>query len=148
MRRVVIHWGISSFFGWGVYGLNLALHWAGDPDIQAFGSFPIQESQIAVDRLRRLSLDGFVKRSKWLGETLAARAGKTVDLDGPLLAALGNDFRINPGAHGVRLKGKPDVGVVFFETPQLDAETIARARAMPLIVCGSTGTNRSCANTG
>ncbi len=138
MRRVVIHWGISSFFGWGVYGLNLALHWARDPDIQAFGSFPLQESQIAVDRLRRLSLDEFVGRTQWLGEHLAARSGKTVGLDGPLLAALGNDFRISPGAHQVKLEGKPDVGVVFFEMPQLDAETLARARAFPLIVCGST----------
>ena len=27
---------------------------------------PIQESQIAVDKLRRLALDGFVARSRWL----------------------------------------------------------------------------------
>jgi hypothetical protein len=136
MRRVVIHWGISSFFGWGVYGLNLALHWARDREIEAFGSFPIQESQIAVDKLRRLSLDGFVDRSRWLGEQLAARAGRSLDLDGPLLAALGNDFRVSPGAHGVHLKGKPTVGVVFFEQPQLDAETVARARSFPLVEIG------------
>ncbi len=138
MRRVVIHWGISSFFGWGVYGLNLALHWARDAELEAFCSFPIQESQIAVDKLRRLSLDGFVTRSRWLADQLATRAGRSLDLDGPLLAALGNDFRVSPAAHGVQLKGKPTVGVVFFETPQLDADTVARARAFPLIVCGST----------
>ena len=138
MRRVVIHWGISSFFGWGVYGLNLALHWARDPDLEAFCSFPLQESQIAVDKLRRLSLDGFVGRSNWLVEQLAGRGGRTLDLDGPLLAALGNDFRLGPGAHGVQLRGRPTLGVVFFEQPQLDGETVARAGDFPLIVCGST----------
>ena len=29
-----MQWHLSSFFGWGVYGLNLALNWAADPDIE------------------------------------------------------------------------------------------------------------------
>ncbi|TBW33562.1 glycosyltransferase [Siculibacillus lacustris] len=138
MRRVIIHWGISSFFGWGVYGLNLALHWAADPDLQAFCSFPIGEDQIAVDKLRRRALDPFVIRSGQLVADLGTRAGRTITVDSPLLAALGNDFRTTPGAHGVRLSGSPDVGVVFFEVPQMDAETLARAKAFKLIVAGST----------
>ena len=35
-QPVIIQWSISSFFGWGVYGLNLALHWAGDPAIDLY----------------------------------------------------------------------------------------------------------------
>jgi glycosyltransferase involved in cell wall biosynthesis len=138
MRRAIIHWGISSFFGWGVYGLNLALHWAGDPDVEAFCSFAIGEDQISVDRLRRRALDPFVRRSNALLAELAGRAGRTLAVDSPVLCALGNDFRSTPAAHGVRLAGAPDVGVVFFEMPQLDAETVARAKAFPLIVAGST----------
>ena len=34
-QRVVIHWGLSSLHGWGVYGLNLALAWAGDAIMEA-----------------------------------------------------------------------------------------------------------------
>jgi len=33
--RVVIHWGLSSLHGWGVYGLNLAMAWAGDDALEA-----------------------------------------------------------------------------------------------------------------
>ena len=36
------------------------------------------------------------------------------------------------------ITGAPNVGLVFFETAQLDAETVERARALPLIVAGST----------
>ena len=49
-----------------------------------------------------------------------------------------NDFAISKAARGVTLAGSPDVGVVFFEVPQLDAATLERARAMKLIVAGST----------
>jgi glycosyltransferase involved in cell wall biosynthesis len=142
MRRVIIHWGISSFFGWGVYGLNLALNWAGDPEIEAFNSFALAEDQIAVDRLRRRALDPFIRRSTRLVADLAKHPGRTINIDLPVLMALGNDFRSSPAAHGVHFVGSPDVGVVFFEIPQMDAETIARARALPLIVTGSTWNER------
>jgi len=33
--RVVIHWGLSSLHGWGVYGLNLAMAWAGSDALEA-----------------------------------------------------------------------------------------------------------------
>ena len=27
---IIFDWQVSSFFGWGIYGLNLMLHWPGD----------------------------------------------------------------------------------------------------------------------
>lgn len=141
-RRAIIHWGISSFFGWGVYGLNLALAWARDPEIEALASLPIQPDQIAVDRLRKLALEPFLARSADLAGKLRAQGGRPVAVDVPLLAALGNDFKVGAGPGGAALSGRPTVGVVFFEIPQLDADTIARARALPLIVAGSTWNER------
>ena len=141
-RRAIIHWGISSFFGWGVYGLNLALAWSRSPEIEPLASLPIAPDQIAVDRLRRLALGEFLTASAELVEKLRPFAGRPVSLDVPLLAALGNDFKVGPGVGGAQLAGRPTIGVVFFETPQLDADTIARARALPLIVAGSTWNER------
>lgn len=139
MRRpVVLHWGISSFFGWGIYGLNLALNWAGDPDIDARTSFPIGRDQIVLDPLRRLSLRPFEAQSAQLAEQLKAHSGKSVGVDAPILVALGNDFSTSRGPSDTLLQGKPAIGVVFFEAPNLPDAVIERARSFPLIVCGST----------
>lgn len=136
-RRVVIHWGISSFFGWGVYGLNLALAWAGDPDLEPLCSLPVDEGQIVVDALKRRALDPFLTGSARLVADIARYAGGAVSTNVPVLAALGNTLAVSPAAGGVGFTGRPTVGVVFFEIPQLTAEAIANAKALPSIVAGS-----------
>ncbi|CAN7376729.1 glycosyltransferase family 4 protein [Rhizobium sp. LjRoot254] len=139
MRQpVVLHWGISSFFGWGVYGLNLALNWAGDPDIEPRTSFPMPPDQIVVDPLRRLSLRAFEVQSRQFIEQLKARAEQKVSVEAPVLVALGNDFGTSKGPANTELVGKPSIGVVFFEVPHLSEAVLDRARAFPLVVCGST----------
>lgn len=140
MRRVaVIHWGISSYFGWGVYGLNLALNWAADPDLEPVCAMTISTSQIAIDALRQRRLGPFIAASARLVERLQTEhANQHVDIETPVLCALGNDFVRPRGVNGGELVGHPTVGVVFFEQPQLDAATVARAKAFPLIVTGST----------
>lgn len=140
-RRVVIQWGISSFFGWGIYGLNLALNWSRDADLEPVCSMPVEPSQIAVDPMRKLALSGFMQSSQVLYDQLKGHfaAGKHVTVDVPVLMALGNDF--NNGSTAA-LIGQPTIGVVFFEIPQMDTETVERARAFPLIVTGSTWNER------
>ncbi|MBP0574239.1 hypothetical protein J8J27_26410, partial [Mycobacterium tuberculosis] len=46
------------------------------------------------------------------------------------------------GVQGGDLRGVPDIGVVFFEMPQLDAAAVERAKAFKLIVTGSTWNER------
>ncbi|WP_075217563.1 glycosyltransferase family 4 protein [Mongoliimonas terrestris] len=141
-RRVVIHWGVSSFFGWGVYGLNLALHWSLDPLVEPLTSYPLRPDQVVVDPLKERLLAPFRAESRGLQEKLAAFSNRTVTADGPVLAALGNDFRVSALANDLTLAGTPTIGVVFFEIPHLDADTVARAKALPLIVAGSTWNER------
>lgn len=140
MRRVaVIHWGISSYFGWGVYGLNLALNWADDPDLEPVCAMPIATSQISIDALRQRRLGPFIAASARLVERLQKdHANQHVDIETPVLCALGNDFSRPRGINGGELIGHPTIGVVFFEQPQLDEATVARAKASQLIVTGST----------
>jgi glycosyltransferase involved in cell wall biosynthesis len=142
-RAVIIQWGISSFFGWGVYGLNLALNWAADPDLEPVCALPIGADQIAVDGLRLRRLLSFFNASAQLVERLRRdHKGQRVEVGAPVLAALGNDFSRARGPHGGDLYGKPDIGVVFFESPQMDAATLERARSYGLIVTGSTWNER------
>lgn len=137
-RPVIIHWGISSFFGWGIYGLNLALNWSTDPQLEPVTSFPLQSDQIVVDPLRQRALGGFFRASADLSNRIAAQSEKSLTVNTPLLAGLGNDFTMSPGPKGVALSGSPTLGVVFFELPQLSEATKARAKAFPLVIAGSS----------
>ena len=55
-RRVVIHWGLSSLHGWGVYGLNLALAWAGDPALEAATYYEVIPQHLTLDPLQAHAL--------------------------------------------------------------------------------------------
>lgn len=137
-RQAIVNWGISSFFGWGVYGLNLARAWSADPDIEPLAALPIREEDLAIDPLVRHALDSFLDRSAAFQRQLAGRAGQSLAADAAVLHALGSDLAPSPAAHEVRLAGRPTVGVTFFETALLAPEAVDRARSMDLVVAGST----------
>ena len=118
--RIALDWQISSFFGWGVYGLNLALEWSKDSAIEASGEIRNLNEDIVVDKLRRRALVPFVQRSL-----------RKMPPDAILIQNLGNEL----GSHHDR---KPEgVGAIFFEQP-LSAKAIEKARHFSCIVAGST----------
>jgi tetratricopeptide (TPR) repeat protein len=118
--KLVFDWEVSSYSGWGVYGLNLALELARDPSIEARTSRPVRSERLAVDPLRRRALAPFL-----------ARSGEALDAAGSAwLHGLGNGF----------LPDRPKearIGVVFFEEP-LSQAAIERARGYELVVTGSS----------
>jgi glycosyltransferase involved in cell wall biosynthesis len=142
--RIALDWQISSWFGWGVYGLNLALEWAHDPEIEASGEIrnledivitdkdgrvvidevtgkiKIEKASIVVDRMRRRALIPFVQRSL-----------KHVPPEAVLIQNLGNELR----SHHDRKPG--GIGAIFFEQP-LSAEAVEKAKRYDVIVAGST----------
>jgi glycosyltransferase involved in cell wall biosynthesis len=118
-RRVVIHWGLSSQHGWGVYGLNLALAWAGNASLETASDYEVSPQHITLDPLQWSALAGFRARSAGLRAQLLRQAAAPVTLDAVLLAALGNDLAVQPGPHGGALLGRPSLGVVFFERENL-----------------------------
>lgn len=137
-RQVIINWGISSFFGWGVYGLNLARAWSSDPELEPLAALPVREQDVAVDPLVRHALRPFLERSAAFRSQLARREGQVLQADAAVLHALGSDLAPAPAAHAVRLTGRPTVGVVFFETALLAPDAVARARRLDFLVAGST----------
>lgn len=136
-RQVFIHWGLSSFTGFGIYGLNLALAWANDPDLAPICSMPFPDGEVRLDPPRARLLEPIVTASHELTEQLKGAAGRTAVLDGPMLAALGNDFGMG-AVYGERVVGKPTIGVPFFETARLAPEALERARLFPRHVVGSS----------
>jgi tetratricopeptide (TPR) repeat protein/glycosyltransferase involved in cell wall biosynthesis len=118
--RLGFDWQISNHSGWGVYGLNLALHCV------ASGKAiprPLAEPDLSgLDPLQRHLLDAALADP---------RAGEP-DL---VLRALGNGLT---GAGGPPADGKAEVGVVFFEDTHLDSAALARGRRLDRIIAGST----------
>src|SRR5262245_24057514 len=116
-QPLVLVSGISSYFAWGIRGLNLALNWARDPAIEAIGAVPINPKHIVADALRLQALGPFFARSARLQEDLAKFADASAALNMPAIVAFGNEFRALKGAHGVDLRGNPTIAAIVFEEP-------------------------------
>jgi glycosyltransferase involved in cell wall biosynthesis len=141
-RTVIINWGVSSYFGWGVYGLNLALAWAHDPQVQLVRTNTVNVAELAVDPVRLSALAPFIQDSGRMQAQLHGFRGRQMTASAPMLAALTAGFEIPPVAEGVELRGRPTIGVTFFETAQHAPEAIARAAELPLIITGSSWNER------
>lgn len=117
--KVAIGWALSSYTGWGVYGINLALELE-KRGVEARSTHVAQADQIVVDPLRRRLLDGFIRRSNMQ---------QPVPADHVLLHALGNDAL--PHNHTAR------IGIIFFEEPPTD-RMIKRLNAYDIVITGSS----------
>jgi glycosyltransferase involved in cell wall biosynthesis len=136
-RNVIINWGVSSYFGWGVYGLNLALAWAHDPDVQLTCANEVRLQDLAVDSVRLGALMPCLQQSAAFRSQLEPLRGRAVTAQTPMLTALNGDLSASGGFDGT-LVGTPTLGVTFFETASQTPEAIARAAAYPLIITGSS----------
>jgi glycosyltransferase involved in cell wall biosynthesis len=136
-KQVLLGWQISTAFGWGVYGLNLALNWASDPHIEAATSRVLNSNLIDIDPLRERAIAPFTKRSLEIQKTLQRHANGQMNYDGTFLVSLHDDFRRTLSEHNVIIIGKPSIGVIFFEN-RPPPEAVERTKDLPCIVTGST----------
>jgi glycosyltransferase involved in cell wall biosynthesis len=135
---VIINWGVSSYYGWGVYGLNLALAWAHDPELQLICALEVRPQELAVDAARQGDLAPFLEQSAAFRAQLEPHRGRAITANTPMLTCLNADFTALCDTDGTLLTGTPTVGVTFFETACHAPEAIARAAAYPLIITGSS----------
>jgi glycosyltransferase involved in cell wall biosynthesis len=140
-RRIILVLGISSYSGWGVYALNLALHWSMDPAIEGVCAVPILREQVVIESLRLRALVPLLERSFQFQLELQKFANGCLSLTDPVIVAVGNQFVRNIAAHKVALEGRPNIGVVFFEKA-LSAEAIERAKRYSVIITGSSWNER------
>ena len=61
---VMFNWRPSSYFGWGVYGLNLMLHWALRSDLALCCARPINNDNLVLNPVERLVIDPVLRRSR------------------------------------------------------------------------------------
>lgn len=118
--KIAFDWEASSFFGWGVYGINLALELS-RRGIDVMSTHPVCNTQVVLDSLRLEVLKDFIDRSNMQ---------RPVPQDYVLLHPLGNE--ILPERKDAR------IGVVFFEKTPLSPAAIERAKRHDVIITGST----------
>ena len=129
---IIFDWEVSSFFGWGLYGLNLMLHWPGD----ALSALPPGDICLTGEEERRRVARLF-GTSAQLHRELQRHAGATADISMPVLRTLGNNLARARGIHDIDLHGKPTVGVVFLEDSVIEEQRARAADLFQLIIAGS-----------
>src|ERR1700726_4910606 len=131
--RIAFRWAASSYFGWGIYGLNLMLHWP-QPALTAQ---PIDRIVLSRDDQRR-RVDELVRASERFHERLAPFAHRTVVSEMPVFVSYGNNLERYFAVHGVDLFGTPSIGFAFLEDTAIDPYNVTGANQLPLMIAGSS----------
>jgi glycosyltransferase involved in cell wall biosynthesis len=134
----VFSWGVSSYFGWGVYGLNLALTLAGHPVFNPVAALEFGPADLVLDPLRDHVIQGIGTLSADLWATLANLPDADARIDAPLLVGLGKDLHPVAPIGSKFLTGQPSIGVTFIEHSTLSSAGRQRADQFALIVAGSS----------
>ncbi len=137
-KLILFDWGVSSYFGWGVYGLNLLLAWADRPELQAASLQPIDPAQLDLDPLERRALEPSLRRSAQVQDGLRALAGQRVTSANLVMHCLGNGLARGAAPHGVEVRGTPEIGVAFIENTRFPPDAAERLRDFELVVAGSS----------
>ena len=111
-KLVLFHWTMSSYFGWGVYGINLALHLANDPDLLALSTAPFRDSDVVLDPLRMSRLQPILDNSHKLRQDLAKMNKRTVDVQPTVLRSLA-DRLDRESNHRWDIRGQREIGIAF-----------------------------------
>lgn len=134
LRQTVINtWAPSSFHGWGVYGLNLALAWAEDPQVALVCTQAVNPTLLALDEGRLRALEPMMAASARLAQRLAGRP-----VAAPVLQGLDSKLKIARAAEGTVVWGARNLGVVFLERAQLPPDAVDRGGRLDLILAGSS----------
>lgn len=134
---LAFQWGVSSLFGWGVYGLNLALH--GQAEGRAITTLcHFDPARLGIDKARQWALRDFFATSQRVVAQLRV-PGIVQAPDGLVLHALGNNLcYAATGANDAIVMGRRTIGVTFFEQVRLDAAALEKGRSYERLIAGST----------
>jgi glycosyltransferase involved in cell wall biosynthesis len=132
-----ISWMLTSFSGWGVFGINLSLEL-----LKRGRPLPLllmRPGPLELPPSRRRAIDGLLARQEQLATVLERERApdKVATLrEATVLHSLGNQFVHSDLSDAVR--GGRNVGVIFFEDTDLGEAALARGRSFDRVLAGST----------
>jgi glycosyltransferase involved in cell wall biosynthesis len=138
-RSIVFQWGASSYFGWGIIGLNLMLEWARRRQGVALCASAFFRENLVINPLEAGEIEQSVARSTQLAASLEPYAGTDVDASFPVLHALGIDLlREASAVHKACLWGPQTIGIPVFIRLTDPKAARERAKRYSLLLAGST----------
>ena len=137
-KLILFQWGVSSYFGWGVYGLNLLLAWAKRTDLLAASLQSINPALLDLDPLDHRLLAPALRRSAKVQAGLRALAGRRIVSPHLVLHTLNNGLKRARAAHDVDVISKPQVAVAFLDRTNLEATAVNSLAIYTFVVAGST----------
>jgi glycosyltransferase involved in cell wall biosynthesis len=135
-RNVLFCWGVSSFYGWGVYGLNLLLNWPDDA-LPIACIRPIASDQLDLDPIEFRVIEPVLQRSAELQAGLQMLQGSSVTSEHVVLHSLHNGLVRGRAAFDVDVTGAAQIAVSFIDDTNLGPDTAERLAAYDLVVAGS-----------
>lgn len=138
LQPAIIQWGISSYSGWGVNGLHIAINWVRDGLFAPVCSMPIRTEELALSPLEWRRMSGFLRDSSALCEQLAPHPEQEVSVSAPVLRGLGNNLVGSRSIGRAIVSGAPTIGVCYLEDTNLGDEARERSKAYEEILAGST----------
>ena len=138
-QPLFLQWGVSTLYGWGVYGLNLLWHWPKVSGAPAYYGGQIDlESFSAMDPLRLRALAPVLVQSSQLKAANAPEMNPAVKFEGVLLHTAGNRPNFTgllPRAGGRDARA---IGVVIFFEDTILPDVKDGAGALAMIAAGSS----------
>ncbi len=132
LNGVGINWRIGSFYGWGIFGLNLAL------ELVRKGEIPVvllqEPASLDIDIASRLLLSSRIEDARNLERQLKKNAGAKAKIDATIIHPATFDFDLF-GSTGVQ--GSADVCFIFFENSEFSSAGIDRANEFACVLAGS-----------
>lgn len=138
LQPAIIQWGISSYSGWGVNGLHIAINWVRDGLFAPVCSMPIRTEELALSPLEWRRMSGFLRDSSALCEQLAPHPEQEVSVSVPVLRGLGNNLVGSRSIGRAIVNGAPTIGICYLEDTNLGDEARERSKAYGDILAGST----------
>ncbi|HEV2618926.1 MAG TPA: hypothetical protein VGU23_03195, partial [Acidobacteriaceae bacterium] len=137
---IVFQWKVSTLYGWGVYGLNLALN-ASKFGQTVTSTFPMRLGVWELDNSRRWLLNDFSMRSHALVQQLEPFNGR-VRLSGCVaLHSLGNQLgSAGLAVSGLDVFGERTFGVAFLEDSRFLQRPLSARATTKKLSSGQIGT--------
>lgn len=141
LKQLGFCWGVSSFYGWGVYGMNLALQMAQHHrEIELTCGSMFSPGDVVLDPMRERIIGELAQRSEaacWKPMSYGV-SGAELGSACPVLRGLMNDLVPGAGSQGIHWTGQPNIGVAFIEDASITQQGKDRSKEYALIIAGST----------
>ena len=129
-QPLVFNWSPSSYFGFGVYALNIALTLAAHPDVHPI--MPVAWDQLVLDPIREARLMPIREASDSLRAALAATDDAM--LQAPVLRAMQDNLHTDINTWS----GAPQFGVIFSVDTAIGDGARERAKHYRRIIAGAS----------